>query len=461
VVLVVGLLFAGGCSGGDDGAPDAPVGGRGGSGGNGGGGSGGSDAGAGSGGSGGAAGNDAAVDRAADGPPADGPPADGPPADGPPPDTGPPLACGSGAVSEPPVKGPAAAATDADQTFRSLTVDPTNPAIVFVGSEGNGVFRSTDSGQTWTWLRKGLRHEGFQVYAEVWDIAVAPSRPTTVYAATTDSPGPPSGPYPSSRAGVYRSDDRGDSWRQVGCTLANSKAAVLLADPGNADTLIVGFEGGAPSFSNPPASFFAGGFWRTTDGGATWATIALPATGERNGFWRLRRRGSALYTFGVPAREAPMTGLGLLRADGGGAFVQLPMPFANLVVDGWDVSADGAIVLVQPRDTFKLHRSTNGGASFAEVPGLTAPAHGYLTMAPGTPAQVLYVSAQALYRSTDSLATATKVLDAAGWIEDIEFAASDPQVVYAAARGLHVYRSADAGATWTRVASLRQDVIDK
>lgn len=41
------------------------------------------------------------------------------------------------------INGPDSADTDADQVFRSLTVDPNNPSRIFVGTEGNGIFLRT------------------------------------------------------------------------------------------------------------------------------------------------------------------------------------------------------------------------------------------------------------------------------------------------------------------------------
>ncbi|MCH7826773.1 MAG: hypothetical protein IIC75_02180 [Bacteroidetes bacterium] len=43
------------------------------------------------------------------------------------------------------INGPDSANTDADQVFRSITVDPNNPSRIIVGTEGNGLFlRTTD-----------------------------------------------------------------------------------------------------------------------------------------------------------------------------------------------------------------------------------------------------------------------------------------------------------------------------
>jgi hypothetical protein len=379
--------------------------------------------------------------------------ADGPPALA--------AACGAGAVSAPPIKGPPANQTDSDQMFRSLTVDPTNPDVVFAGSEGNGMFRTVDGGLTWTWLRAGLRYDGFQAYAETWDMAVAPSNPMVVYAAMTDSPGPVSGNFPSTRAGVYRSDDRGDTWRQVGCDLPNSKASSLYVDPQDADKVLVSIEAGAPSFTNPPLSYYPGGLFKSTDGGVHFTRVNLPGTGDRSPFWWIASRGEKLWAFSIPEREAPGTGLGFLVSQNKGAvWTPLATPFAGQLVGGWDVSSDGQTILAAVRDSFKMQRSTDGGVSFAEVPGLQHSPQGPITIHPDSTQIVLYAGNQQLFRSVDGLANATVVLTAPDNIEEIVFAPSNHLIVYVGTRRLGVHKSIDGGATFVEVAALRSTLVD-
>lgn len=368
-------------------------------------------------------------------------------------------ACGAG-VSLPPFKGPPAEQTDSDQMFRSLTVDPTNPDIVYVGSEGNGMFRTTDAGVTWTWLRSGLRRDSYAAYAETWDMAVAPSNPMVLYAAMTDSPGPVSGDVPSARAGVYRSDDRGDSWRQVGCDLPNSKAASLHVDPQNADVVFVSIEGGAPSFTEATAAYYPGGLFKSTDGGAHFTAVTLPAMGERSPFWWIASRAGKLWAFSIPERDTPQSGLGFLTSDNGSVWTSLPTTFAGKLVAGWDVSADGQTILAAVRDSFKMMRSNNGGTSFAEVTTLPFAPQGPIAISPVNPQFVLYAGNERLFRSVDGASDSVEVLTAIGNIEEIVYAPSNPQIVYVGTRKLGVYRSTNGGAQFVQVGSLRTAVID-
>ena len=73
--------------------------------------------------------------------------------------------------------------------FHSLAVDPVDDAIVYVGTETNGIFKTTDRGLTWVRLRNGLKcTTTHQFYPEVYDIAVDPTNHNTVYAATVTGP---------------------------------------------------------------------------------------------------------------------------------------------------------------------------------------------------------------------------------------------------------------------------------
>ena len=62
---------------------------------------------------------------------------------------------------------------DHDNAFRSLTVHPSDPEILLIGTKRNGFVKSTDGGESWTRCRGGLRHTN-NGYPEVWDIAFDP-----------------------------------------------------------------------------------------------------------------------------------------------------------------------------------------------------------------------------------------------------------------------------------------------
>jgi len=121
------------------------------------------------------------------------------------------------------------------QSIGAIAVAPSNPAVVYVASGeglhrpdlsvGDGIYKSTDAGKTWTHL--GLR-EGQQIPA----LAVSPKSPDVLFAAVL---GHPYGPNPE--RGIFRSSDGGISWQKVLYKDENTGGSHVEIDP--ADPSIV------------------------------------------------------------------------------------------------------------------------------------------------------------------------------------------------------------------------------
>src|SRR5689334_25357646 len=77
---------------------------------------------------------------------------------------------------------------------------PGNPAVYYFGTAGSGVWKTVDGGQVWTCVSDSVR------LTSIGAVAVAPSRPETVYVGAAGA-----GPT----AGLYRSIDGGGHWDQV------------------------------------------------------------------------------------------------------------------------------------------------------------------------------------------------------------------------------------------------------
>jgi photosystem II stability/assembly factor-like uncharacterized protein len=81
------------------------------------------------------------------------------------------------------------------QDVRCLEVSPLNPEIIYAGTQGQGVFRSTDGGQNWQPV--GLPG------VIVKSIAASPHQPGVLYAGTKSPPL------------IYRSEDNGSHWEEL------------------------------------------------------------------------------------------------------------------------------------------------------------------------------------------------------------------------------------------------------
>ncbi|HGY91565.1 MAG TPA: PDZ domain-containing protein [Planctomycetes bacterium] len=157
-----------------------------------------------------------------------------------------------------------------------VQVSPSNPDIVWVGtgeanprnsvSYGDGVYKSTDGGKTWE--RMGLE-KSFQIGR----IAIHPTNPDIVYVGAL---GRLYGP--NEERGLYKTVDGGKTWERI--LFVDDKTGVIdvKLQPGNPETLLVatydrerdGFDG------NPPARKIAegSGLYRSTDGGKSFTKLS-------------------------------------------------------------------------------------------------------------------------------------------------------------------------------------------
>ena len=119
----------------------------------------------------------------------------------------------------------------------SIAVAPSDPNVVWVGSgeanirgnvgEGNGIYRSTDAGETWShvWTAEG----------QIGTMAVHPDDPDMAFAAVLGSP---FGPGPE--RGVFRTTDGGATWQKVLYKDVDTGASDVCFNPSNPRILFAG-----------------------------------------------------------------------------------------------------------------------------------------------------------------------------------------------------------------------------
>ena len=141
-----------------------------------------------------------------------------------------------------------------DAVVRTVVNHPSHPETVFAGSDA-GLYVSEDSGGTWSLLDGLLRGQ------HVWALAIDPGVPGTMYAGT-GTPTP---------AGVFRSNDGGRTWEQRPVEIAaecinvgTPRVTAIAIDPTAANRVWVGLE--------------VDGLRLSTDSGESWRAVngAIP-----------------------------------------------------------------------------------------------------------------------------------------------------------------------------------------
>ena len=387
-------------------------------------------------------------------------------------------------------------------TIQTITVAPSDPRVVYVTTQYEGAFRSTDGGASWVPIHGAFLDS---------NIAADPARPGTIYLSTpsdnlvksTDfgshwtlanrglegrfgvtavavDPARPSRLYAALGAQIFRSVDGGASWKPSSQELPfgpGSRTAALLA------------------VSRPRGTVFAladGLLFRSTDAGMTWTLLAgglpngvlavatspaepwvLYASASRevgSSLFRSRDSGttweevhpvaSPVVSLAVSSRSsrtvwAGTDGRGLLVSHDGGAHwksaglqgipkitaVTVPATSPNTVFAG---------TVPQERDPGGVFASTDGGATWARRSrGIAGVAAETVAVDPATQG-VLWtgLGSLGLFRSANGGRDWTPAPIPAA---RVALAPSAPSILYAVG-STRMWRSEDGGATWTTLA---------
>jgi photosystem II stability/assembly factor-like uncharacterized protein len=136
----------------------------------------------------------------------------------------------------------------------SIAVDPSNTAIIYIGSASGGVWKTVNGGASWQPI-----FDSQGSFSIGW-VTIDPKRPTIVWVGTGERNSQRSVAYGD---GVYKSEDGGRSWTNTGLKTSEHIGRIVIS-PKDGDTVYVAAQGPlwAPGGER--------GLYKTTDGGKTW-----------------------------------------------------------------------------------------------------------------------------------------------------------------------------------------------
>ena len=214
------------------------------------------------------------------------------------------------------------------QSIGAIAVAPSDPNVIWAGtgepwirshiSIGDGIYKSTDAGRTWT--KSGLEKSG-----RFARLLVHPQNPDSVLACAV---GTAYGPQPE--RGVFRTTDGGKTWERVLFVDENTGCADIVMDPSNPRIVFAGMWQFEIKTWGRRSGGPGSGLYRSVDSGTTWTKI----TGN-----------------GLPAHQVGKFGLAIARTNPNRMYALIETS------DGVPWTGDDA-------DRGKLWRSDDGGRSW-------------------------------------------------------------------------------------------------
>jgi photosystem II stability/assembly factor-like uncharacterized protein len=281
-----------------------------------------------------------------------------------------------------PVNGGVFTTTDYGQTWQpifddqptgsvgAIAVSVSNPEIIYIGSGeglhrpdlsvGDGIYKSSDAGKTWTHL--GLR-DGQQIA----QIAVDPHNADRVFVAVA---GHPYGP--NEERGIFRSTDGGKTFEKTLYRDENTGGADVQIDPANPETVYASlWEAREGPWENGSWNGGNGGIFKSIDGGKTWNQLSK---GLPDGIVQANLAVAPSSPKSLFAAVGTAKGAGLYRSDDAGEnwFVATTDSRPGLAIGGGDLP----VVRFDPKDanivysaTVVCWKSTDGGKTWKGLRG--------------------------------------------------------------------------------------------
>ena len=317
----------------------------------------------------------------------------------------------------------------------AIAVARSRPATVYASTIGLAMYKSCDSGQNWISVSAGLPK------SDVLTLAIDPSNPDVVYAGTG--------------AGIAKSVDGGGSWNAANTDPAVAPVRALTIDPQNPATIYAGTAGH--------------GLYKSLDGGLRWTLydFGTPAGAVFQSIAVEPVNSSVVYAGTDGSNQTNGRGRIFKTIDGGGHWEDswtnvpanvIPQTIYSLIVDPRNVATIYAGTINPERqgstsDQAGVFKSTDGGRTWSGLPGIWGPSHRYIRSLVIDPMNTSNIYATSSYgdfwKSTDAGASgkASRLPSLGSYVLAID--PLHPSTLYAGeSAGNGIFKSTDGGATW-------------
>jgi photosystem II stability/assembly factor-like uncharacterized protein len=314
-----------------------------------------------------------------------------------------------------------------------MAVDPSRPATVYAATGGSGVFKSCDAGQSW--------------------IPAPTNMPDRTITALAPDPASPGVLYAATRSGLLKSVTGGATWDVLSSVVPPVRSIAI--DP------------------RRPATIYAGterhGFFKSVDGGRQWTLtdFGMPA-------------GAIIQSIAIDPGDSNILYAGTDAAVGSRAQVFKTSDGGQHWEESWMPASSGVVVqsvyalVVDPKKPSTIYagtinpdrggnsnqagvfKSPDGGKTWVGLPGIWGPDHRYIRSVVIDPFNTSNVYATSIsgdfWRSTDAGMTAATASFTNGSLS-LAIDPVNPSTLYmGTSSGKEIFKSTDGGLTWRQLA---------
>lgn len=311
-------------------------------------------------------------------------------------------------------------------TIVSIALHPAKPHIVYVATD-EGVYKSTDTGASWNRLNGELAR------TRVISLAIDPMLPANIFAGTMGD-------------GTYKSFDGGRTWHQFNTGIQKGTISAIVNQ--------IVFN---PLRTDIIYAATTVGVFRSLDGGRTWSermqgmtevnfVVSLAIDPEHPTILYAGTTGGVYRT--TNATESwEKTSTGMVASDA--KMASMALGVNALAIDPMDTR------LVYAGTTNGLYKSTDQAEHWIKIGESIQEAYVSAIQIHPTDTSILYLAtSDRVQKSEDGGETwqpKIKDLEAAS-IRSLQISPIDPRTLYVGTNGGGLYRSTDAGESWTRLA---------